>query len=105
MRIALDYDGTYTSDPTLWENFVAMAKQRGHEVKIITARGNTMSFYHNLDNKEVEDAAVRMGIDVVYCDGVQKQDRHGADIWIDDRPDMVLGLEQIDTLYQMHHGR
>jgi hypothetical protein len=94
MKIALDYDGTFTADRTLWLTFVALAKKRGHEVSIVTARIQDVD-----DNTDVEEDAQEMGIPVVYCGLKQKQDCFGADIWIDDRPDMVLGREQVDHMY------
>lgn len=41
MKIALDYDGTYTADPALWDGFIARAKARGHSVWIVTCRRDT----------------------------------------------------------------
>lgn len=38
MKIALDYDGTYTRDPGLWDLFIFNAKTRGHTVEILTMR-------------------------------------------------------------------
>lgn len=102
MRIALDFDGTFTADPVLWQNFVAMAKQRGHDVKIVTARHKGFNNSVNwLDNGPVEQAAKDMGVEIVYCGMQQKQDVYGADIWIDDRPDMVVGTDQLNTTYTL----
>jgi peptidoglycan/xylan/chitin deacetylase (PgdA/CDA1 family) len=36
--IALDYDGTYTADPAMWDAYIKIAKARGHEVLIATMR-------------------------------------------------------------------
>lgn len=38
MLIALDYDGTFTEDPTLWVSFIAMAQAHGHDVIGVTMR-------------------------------------------------------------------
>lgn len=38
MLIALDYDGTYTRDPKLWNGFVSSVKSAGHEVVCFTMR-------------------------------------------------------------------
>lgn len=38
MNIALDYDGTYTRDPELWDTFVSGAGARGHDVFMVTMR-------------------------------------------------------------------
>lgn len=95
MRLALDFDATYTNDPELWEPFVAHAIQRGHDVTIVTARHQHSTSY---DNDDVEEAAKLMGIPVIYCGGVQKQDVYGADVWIDDSPHAIVGREQLEHL-------
>ena len=88
MKIALDYDNTYTQDPKLWNNFINDAEQKGHEVRIVTARAPE------------EDKIEGLGdIPIIYCDGVAKRfyctwfadDRNGwiPDVWIDDKPQSV----------------
>lgn len=87
MKIALDYDDTYTKDPILWNVFIRDAERRGHEVRIVTARS------------PIEDRIDDVGIPVIYCDGIAKRfycvwfanDRKGwiPDIWIDDKPQSV----------------
>lgn len=75
MKIALDYDGTYDSDPELWEKFITLAKGRGHEVKIVTLR----------------DDGLRMpvtSVPVMYSIG-RKRECWDADVWIDDHPENV----------------
>ena len=98
MKIALDYDGTFTADRELWRAFVAEALFRGHDVKIVTARGQ--DYTPHVENAELEAEAQHLGIEIVYTNGAQKQDVYGADIWIDDRPDMVVGSEQLNFLIQ-----
>lgn len=38
MNIALDYDGTHTADPALWDAFIRTAIARGHDVRCVTMR-------------------------------------------------------------------
>ena len=82
MKIALDYDKTYTVCPDMWDEFFSLVTSCGHELKIVTARHATKD---NIDAKVY-------GIPVIYCDGVAKQwfCHHVAewepDIWIDDKP-------------------
>lgn len=38
MTIALDYDGTYTRDPDLWDRFISEARSHGHSVICVTNR-------------------------------------------------------------------
>lgn len=83
MKIALDYDQTYTADPKLWNNFIDDATNKGHDVRIVTARNPV------LDKIDVGD------IPVIYCDGVAKRfvchhfENWDPDIWIDDKPQSV----------------
>ncbi len=77
MLIALDYDGTYTADPELWDCFIAKAKERGHDVKIATMRFPT-------------EAIPDIGLDVVYTSRQAKFGCMPADIWIDDRPQFLF---------------
>ena len=85
MLIALDYDGTYTADPELWDRFVAQARSRFHQVHIVTMRA--------------ECEAVRLSCDVDrvhYTDRSAKRQFMQArglnvQIWIDDMPDFILG--------------
>jgi hypothetical protein len=75
MRIALDYDGTWTADPQLWTSFVNEARRGGHTVTIVTLR----------TPKEVIDNP--LNLPVVYCGYDQPKRKHfEADVWIDDMP-------------------
>jgi hypothetical protein len=73
MKIALDYDNTFTRDPDLWICFVGMAYMRGHEVTIVTSRN------------EATPVPVT-GIEVIYCAFKAKDQHYDADVWIDDDP-------------------
>lgn len=83
MKIALDYDDTFTADPDLWMEFVASAKARGHEVTFVTFR------YAGPYNGDIEIDAQRMEIPIVFCGQKQKASCYQADIWIDDRPEWI----------------
>ena len=88
MRIALDYDLTYTLDPDMWDNFIAIALNSNHDIRIVTAR----SPIHDVLPQEFI-------IPVIYCDGVAKKfhctwfadDGEGwlPDVWIDDKPENI----------------
>lgn len=80
MRIGLDYDGTYTRDPELWDKFVMMAELRGHEVVCITMRYETEPVFD-------------MPCEVVYTGRQAKISNIAGcrvDIWIDDNPQWIL---------------
>lgn len=83
MKIALDYDQTYTADRAAWSNFIDLFTEFGHDIRIVTHR------HEELD--KIED--VPLGIKIIYTDGVAKKwycERRGdfwvPDIWIDDKP-------------------
>lgn len=90
MKIALDYDLTFTLDPVMWEEFIILAERSGHEVRIVTAR----SPVHDNINNQIDGL-----VDIIYCDGVAKRfhcewfaengDGWMPDIWIDDKPQSV----------------
>lgn len=85
MIIALDYDGTYTTDPVLWDAFIAAARARCHEVHIVTMRSDA--------------EPVRLG---AHVDRVHYTDRKAkrrymeargltVQVWIDDMPEFIVG--------------
>lgn len=78
LHIALDYDGTYTRDPKLWDSFIAQAQERGHVVTIVTMR------YQNY-KETIKDAPC----EVIYTGRQAKQGKYLADIWIDDQPHLI----------------
>ena len=79
MRIALDYDKTYTLDPVFWNNVIREARVRGHIVNIVTMR-------HDNKNERLVD----MPVHVVYTSRKAKQKFFDADVWIDDTPQWIL---------------
>lgn len=82
MLIALDYDGTYTADPELWELFIVSAQNRGHKVIVATMR---------YESEPIEIA----GLEVFYSGRKAKRAYLTSlgiipQIWIDDMPDFIL---------------
>ncbi len=81
MLIALDYDGTYTLDPRLWDRFVADAMRSGHAFVVVTGRREPPRGF-------------RADIPVVCVpDGYKRDGARRAgflpDVWIDDMPEMI----------------
>lgn len=104
-RIALDFDDTFTLDPQRWAEFVHLFCSRGSgwSVKFVTFR------YETDRNEDIEYWAEKLGIDIIYCGGVQKaqvcaENSWTPDVWIDDMPilipmklqlqGMILGIEK-----------
>jgi hypothetical protein len=87
MKIALDFDDTYTVDPVFWDEFITLAQDHGNEVRIVTFRKSTM-----------RDAALdwlERKIPVIYTEYIQKRAfcKHigwEPDIWIDDSPEFIV---------------
>lgn len=84
MNIALDYDGTYTADPALWDAFIRAARSRCHQVHVVTMRhesepvrlGEQVDRIHYTDRKAKLQYMATRGIEV--------------QIWIDDQPRFIL---------------
>jgi hypothetical protein len=88
MNIALDYDGTFTSDRSLWLRFIGHAQNSGHTVYVVTMR--FPSECEELDFQILR----RAGCLVEPTSRKAKRphcEREGIDIhiWIDDYPQAV----------------
>ena len=89
MRVALDYDGTYTLDPKLWDTFIALFEANNHTVCIVTFRDERYDRTDLLDKLSTY-------IPVYYTRGVAKKwwyEQFGTgdvDVWIDDTPEALL---------------
>lgn len=87
MRIALDYDGTFTEDPELWRTLVSHARMRGHEVYVVTMR-------HEHEGEAVK-RQLSLFVDQIVFTGRKAKRRHmdflgiEIDVWIDDEPHWV----------------
>lgn len=89
-HIALDYDHTYTADPVMWDDFIAVATLRGHRVSIVTFRDDrfdmTPALKHLRDIVEVPVICTRGVAKKFFMDNFDVS----VDIWIDDRPEGIL---------------
>ena len=91
MKIALDYDDTYTKDPLLWNWFAKEALDRGHQVYCVSARSE-----RDMDSPKLTIGRV---IGPENCFGTNLKPKreymksnHGIkiDVWIDDTPDAIV---------------
>lgn len=90
MKIALDFDGTFTADPYLWRDFIGSAIGFGHEVRIVTARDE-----HNDGINWKRVGCTMAPCPVIFCDGrakrkVVREQGFAVDVWIDDNPYGVI---------------
>lgn len=101
MNIAIDFDDTYTRDPQLWDNFISLALQSGHNVYCVTARANPN------DEEVLGSIGQMVGRNNCYFTAMQgKRAYMNANkiiihVWIDDMPDMIvrgIEVEQNDGL-------
>jgi hypothetical protein len=88
MKIALDFDATYTLDPEFWDGFISSAFDQGHYVLLATYRHPHLDAHPLLDK-------LKEKITCYFTDGKAKKpylEERGivVDVWIDDRPLTVL---------------
>ena len=96
MRIALDYDDTFTEDPIFWTEVVNRAKERGHSVSFVTFRPNhIVSGWERDKNSDIKEDASLLGIEIVFCGLKQKATKFEADVWIDDSPHYIPTAETL----------
>jgi hypothetical protein len=82
LNIGLDFDNTYSADPSLWDEFIAIAQKKGHRVICVTARRDT--------EENIEIVKIP-GIPTIFTSlgsKIEKTNKLGLeiDIWIDDDP-------------------
>lgn len=83
MKIALDYDGTYTADPELWNKFIANAVECGHDVFCVTMR-NALTELILFVPMKVYYTNRQAKMDYCKTNGIK------VDIWIDDKPGWIF---------------
>jgi len=88
MRIALDFDATYTLDPRMWEEFISLSVQHGHTIILATYRHEVHDAHPLIDE-------LKKIIPVYFTDGKAKKPFLEAlgivvDVWIDDRPMTIV---------------
>ena len=86
MTIAIDYDGTYSADPALFNDLIATMKRAGHTVVLVTGRSE--EYGHEIK------AALDGVIPIVFA-GMQWKRKaaigagFNVNVWIDDNPEYV----------------
>lgn len=87
MNIALDFDDTYTRDPGFWDKFITDAKERGHDIRIVTFRKKVMT-------DPALDYLSRT-LPVIFTEYTPKRKFTNGmgwivDVWIDDAPEFIV---------------
>jgi hypothetical protein len=91
MKIALDYDDTFTVSPGMWRKIIAILLEYQYDVRIVTSR-----FYLFESEREIKKET---GLQVIFCEHNSKYEMCKKigwvpDIWIDDDPWAIIGVEQ-----------
>jgi len=89
LRIAMDFDETFTEDPGLWVLFIRSAQARGHMVSFVTWRQPGPS------NDDIEVQSAMLNVPIIYTSfkakrAFAKSQGHSFDIWIDDKPEAII---------------
>lgn len=84
MLIALDYDGTYTEDPALWDAFISNAQSKGHRVICVTMRNED-------ELSDMSEHLLSLVDELHYTSRAAKETflanlQIFPDVWIDDNP-------------------
>lgn len=88
MKIALDYDGTFTADPEFWLKFIALAHEHNHEVLVATMR--TPEEKDTLDDRlvalvpQIVPTSRRAKLPYLAAFGIK------PDVWIEDQPQFLF---------------
>lgn len=99
MKIGIDYDHTISADRELFMAFVKLAKKRGHEVAIVTARQEASAIYGHYSNTDIESDAAAMDVPIIYTAGEQKSKFFKADVVIDDCPEVWPSRECLKAVF------
>lgn len=94
MKVAIDYDDTYTLDRGVWKSLVLFLRGSGADIRFVTYR------YPDGNEDDLEPDAADLGIPIIYCSGKQK--KHvtesidwNPDVWIDDSPETIVSLKDM----------
>jgi hypothetical protein len=94
VKIALDFDETYTAHPSMWDIIIQTIKEHGHDITFVTYRFDK---YGN--NDDITSIALKHDMDIVYTNGKQKSQFFEADIWIDDMPITIPSAIALGEMY------
>lgn len=88
MIVAIDYDDTFTADPTAWRNVIAALRANGHVVICVTARQGDQE-----DRSEIA-SAFSDETPIVFAGNAKKrlaaeQAGYKVNVWIDDTPSRI----------------
>lgn len=89
MIIAIDYDDTYTADPSMWDQIIERFAAWGHVVHLVTCRRDTEE---NRAEVCVEGIPRHRHIFTGLAAKKWFMEQRGirVDVWIDDNPESII---------------
>lgn len=88
LLFGVDFDGTFSADPSLFRAFVASLRERGHDAVLVTGRSDEGQW-----GAEVRREVGSLMPVVFAANGWKREaaERAGfkVDIWVDDHPEYV----------------
>lgn len=93
MIIAIDYDGTYATDPVLFNSIINLFKAAGHTVICVTGRSAGAMGQPVLDSIGKLVPVVFAGTE--WKARAAQQAGYTVSIWIDDMPGMISPVDII----------
>ena len=88
MNISIDYDGTYTRNPEMWESIIKTMREHGCEVFCVTKRWESEGDDISINAPVIH--ATKSKLEAVASSGVS------IDIWIDDKPHTITPYSLIN---------
>jgi len=88
MKLGIDYDGTWTEAPELFQQLVPMFQDAGHDCVVVTRRSDPGN--DEYPAQEVKDAIGDL-CPIIFC-GQKRKDKLApdVDVWIDDNPALIV---------------
>lgn len=88
MIIAIDFDGTFAADPSLFKAFVLSARRAGHTCLLVTGRSDEGQW-----GQKVREVVGDL-MPIVFAGRAWKQQAateagYAVDVWIDDSPEYI----------------
>lgn len=94
MNVAIDYDDTYTCDPSAWNEIINILHQNNHKVYCVTKRYKELAD----DIRQVINIpiiyATRSKLEAVTEKGIK------IDVWIDDKPQSITPYKAQNGLHR-----
>lgn len=94
LLFGIDFDGTFSTDPTLFRAFVKLLRERGHEAVLVTGRSDEGRWGADV-RREVNGlipivfAGTATGPGTGMKQSAAEKAGYHVDVWIDDHPESV----------------